>query len=482
MPNALERLEIPLRLTFPVISCQTFEVGRAESVFQKVASKIGQQGKPFESVNFQFLPMPKNIESAAKKHGDMGVVIFDQYFFDRMKVNPETLPALKASLKQLENLGVNYVICGKESLKEEFVYHITLPPMQQDDIVELIKSCEKSIGTDSVFTDSERSELANHARGLSFTQMSNVFNYSAYLKHKGQPYLEEVRREKSHILRDVGLDVLPTINISEVGGMTNIKEFLQVRKAGWDRDLPVKGVLLAGVPGGGKTLIAKAAASVLGTTLLRLDFGKFYSKFVGETERQFNRALQTIDQIAPVVVLIDEMEKYLGAAQGEHEISQRLLGSFLFWLQERKEKVFIVGTANRVHSLPPELMRAGRWDKAFFVDLPTDEEKVVIFNIHLRKNGADPDRFNMATLLKQSKGFTGAEIEQSVVDAMYLANASDAVMDNDMLLDALSQVTPTSETRREDIEAIQQLKKQGFYPANKAAEPVEAENVRKIIQ
>jgi SpoVK/Ycf46/Vps4 family AAA+-type ATPase len=296
--------------------------------------------------------------------------------------------------------------------------------------------------------------------------MKNVFTYSAYLKYNGHDYLGEVRKEKAHILRDVGLDVLESLNINDVGGLDNLKEFLNIRKAGWDRDLPVKGVLLAGVPGGGKTLIAKAAAGVLGTTLVRLDMGRFYSKYLGETERQFSRALETIEQIAPVVVLIDEIEKFFGSGEGEHEVSKRLLGTFLYWLQERKKKIFIVATANRIHSLPPELMRSGRWDRAFFIDLPTSAERQKIIEIHLGKQGKDIGQFDVPVLVNATEGYTGAEIEQAVIDALYLANSQDQELNQPALLTSVGQITPTSETRKADIDQIRQLRTQGFYPAN----------------
>ncbi|ENC7473759.1 AAA family ATPase, partial [Salmonella enterica subsp. enterica serovar Typhimurium] len=364
------------------------------------------------------------------------------------------------------NEGINYIIAGKDVFNEEFVYHIDLPAMSNQEILKLLQTCEDNVKDGGVFESNERAVIANHALGLSHTQMKNVFTYSAYLKFKGEEYLGEIRKEKAHILRDVGLDVLEAIDIGNVGGLENLKEFLQIRKAGWDKDLPVKGVLLAGVPGGGKSLTAKAAAGVLGTTLVRLDMGRFYSKYLGETERQFNRALQTIEQIAPVVVLIDEMEKFFGNADGEHEVSKRLLGSFLYWLQERKKKIFIVATANRVQSLPPELMRAGRWDRAFFIDLPSVAERQKIFEIHLAKQKANIAAFDMPTLLRTTEGYTGAEIEQAVIDAMYLANAQDKELNNEALVDAVTRITPTSETRREDINQIRSLRDQGFYPAN----------------
>ncbi|HCG2921391.1 TPA: AAA family ATPase [Klebsiella pneumoniae] len=466
----LEKLEIPIKLSFPVINVNTFELGRAESVFAEIAKKVG---KYFVVMPFKKLPDPVSLKAfaeEAKKDQKKGVVVFDTYFFDRQRANPETMPALKASLTLLENEGVNYIIAGKDLLSEEFVYHLDLPAMSNADILELLRTCEQNVQEDGVFDEKERSVIANHALGLSHTQMKNVFTYSAYLKYKNEEYLGEIRKEKAHILRDVGLDVLEAIDIANVGGLENLKEFLQIRKAGWDKSLPVKGVLLAGVPGGGKSLVAKAAAGVLGTTLVRLDMGRFYSKYLGETERQFSRALQTIEQISPVVVLIDEMEKFFGNTDGEHEVSKRLLGTFLYWLQERKSKIFIVATANRVQSLPPELMRAGRWDRAFFIDLPTDVEREKIFEIHITKQKANVNDFNMPLLLRESAGYTGAEIEQAVIDALYLANAKGVDLDNETLVDAVTHITPTSETRREDINQIRLLRDQGFYPANRVEE------------
>lgn len=478
--EVLGQLTLPLKLSFPVIKVQTFEIARAELALEDAAKKVG---KHFHKMEFQQIPSPPEIQkiaNEAEKNNKEGTVIFDSFFFDRQKSNPGNMPALRASLFYLENLGINYVIAGKDPFNEEYVYHITLPPMNNSEITALVETCEAFVKEDGVFSQEEREVISNHARGLSHTQMKNVFTLCSYLKYKGQDYLAEIRKEKAHILRDVGLDVLEPIDINSVGGLENLKAFLQERKAGWNKDLPVKGVLLAGVPGGGKTLTAKAAAWVLGTTLVRLDMGRFYSKYLGETEQLFNRALQTIEEIAPVVVLMDEMEKFFGNSDGDHEVSKRLLGNFLYWLQERKNKIFIVATANRVKSLPPELMRAGRWDKAFFIDLPSKAERRKIFEIHLGKNKVNLSEFDIERMVSASEGHTGAEIEQAVIDAMYMAAAEDKTFDNDILLEAVNRITPTSETRKSDIDEIRELKKQGFYPANEEGQSGTTSFGRKI--
>lgn len=466
--SGMEKLEVPIKLSFPVININTFELCRAEIKIEETTKKVG---KHFVKMPYKLTPNPdelkKFVEEAKKNNCEKGVVIFDSFFFDRQKKNPDTIPALKSSLFYLENEGINYIIAGKEPLNEEYVYHVDLPPMCDSEIKSLLQTCESYINPkESVFSDNERSVIANHALGLSHTQMKNVFTYCSYLKHSNMDYISEIRKEKAHILRDVGLDVLEALDLEDVGGLGKLKEFLVERQAGWNKDLPVKGVLLAGVPGGGKTLIAKATAGVFGTMLVRLDMGRFYSKYLGETERLFNRALQTIEQISPVVVLIDEMEKFFGNSEGEHEVSKRLLGTFLYWLQERKKKVFIVATANRVQSLPPELMRSGRWDRSFFIDLPTTEERDKIFEIHIQKHAGDISQFDLKRLVAASKGYTGAEIEQAVIDALYMANAEDKAFDSEILVSAVGKISPTSETRKDDIDLIRNLGKQGFYSAN----------------
>lgn len=478
------KLDIALRLAFPVINLVTFETARAAMVVQENAKELK---KRFIEVPFMFLPNRDKITStvssaqqqdkgpAAAEMNKNGCVFFDQYFFDRMRVNPETLPALKSSLEWMQAQGHNYVVCGRDSMPDEFVYHVDLPPMSQDEILELVKVCERYIeDSRDLFTGDERKTLANHCRGLSHTQMKNVLTMCAYRKLKGQDYLHEIRDEKAHIFKDVGLDILSPVPMSDVGGLENVKEFLAIRKAGWDQDLPVKGILCAGIPGGGKSLIAKAVAGVFGTSLVRFDVSRFYNKYIGETEKQFLRALQTVEQIAPVVLFIDEIEKVFGQSESEHETTRHLLGTFLTWLQERKGKVFVVATANRVNLLPPELVRAGRWDRTFFFDLPNRAERAKIAEIHLTKANASLEQFGMDMLVQLSDRYTGAEIEQAVSDARYLANARGEAISHADVVAALNAISPSSQTRREDIDRILRLKDQGFYPASKPDGEAEA--------
>lgn len=246
-----DRISIPLMLAFPVVAINTFEMSRA---IQVVAAAAKERKKTFETMPFKQVPSPdyiKNLAGKAEK-GSRGTVIFDQYFFGRNKSNPENLPSLKASLAAIEELGVTYVIAGRDTLSEEFVYHIDSPPMDQQEVIDVLLSAERDVQFSSeslagraekapaIFSGPERAVIANHAMGLSHSQMRNVFIYSAYLKAKGHEYLGEIRREKNHILRKVGLDVLEPVAIETVGGLGPLKEFLNIRKAGWEKNLSVK--------------------------------------------------------------------------------------------------------------------------------------------------------------------------------------------------------------------------------------------------
>lgn len=471
--SAAEHFVQPIKLSFPVIHIATYEPGRAELVIREAAKETG---KAFAKMPLKATPNPnefKRMLSEAKlgakesKTDFKGLVIFDAFFFDRQRINPENLPALKSSINDLESEGANYIIASKEYLAEEFVYSMELEAMSDGEIFKLIDECASYITDKQLFSQEEKQELANNARGIPFSQQKNIFTLSAYYKFKNTEYLTKVRTEKANVLRDVGLDVMQPIDIENVGGLENVKQFLYERKAGWNKDLPVKGILLAGVPGGGKSLIAKSAASVLGTTLVRLDISKFYDKHLGQTEQQFARALSTIETIAPVVVLIDEIEKVLGGGgDGDHEVSRRLLGRFLTWLQDRPNKIFIVATANKVSALPPELIRAGRWDKSFFIDLPNDMEREKIFLIHLKKYNIPVDPLQTSNLIATSVGFTGAEIEQAVVDTLYVAASKETHPTTEMLTTVLNKVVPASKSNGFDSVYMESLKQLGFSPAS----------------
>lgn len=251
-----------------------------------------------------------------------------------------------------------------------------------------------------------------------------------------------------------------TARFNDVGGLMNLKQWLAHRRSAFltNDDVPhldnPKGILLIGIQGCGKSLAAKAIAGVFGLPLLRLDFGTLYNKYHGETERNLRESLKTADVMAPCVLWIDEIEKGLAGRGGETGTTQRVLGSFLTWMAEKNSKVFVVATANDITALPPELVRKGRFDEIFFVDLPSAAIRKAIIEIHLRNRDQAPGSFDIDKLAAAADGFSGAEIEQVVVSALYAAHAQKSALSSAHLLAEIERTRPLSVVMREKIDAI----------------------------
>jgi SpoVK/Ycf46/Vps4 family AAA+-type ATPase len=245
---------------------------------------------------------------------------------------------------------------------------------------------------------------------------------------------------------------------SDVGGLANLKAWLEPRRAGFDGSAPTldppKGVLLLGVQGCGKSLAARAAAAVFGLPLLSLDCAALFDKFVGETERNLRESLSTAELLAPCVLWIDEIEKGFATGDSDSGTSRRVMGSFLTWLAEKHARVFVLATANDVTSLPPELIRKGRFDEIFFVDLPDAVARAEIIAIHLRKRGMSFDDKTLALLVHASEGFSGAEIEQAAVATLYTANARRAPPSAQAILAEMAATRPLSVLMAEKISAL----------------------------
>lgn len=252
-----------------------------------------------------------------------------------------------------------------------------------------------------------------------------------------------------------------TARFSDVAGLEVMKTWLAQRQQAFmtaERKLRPRGLLLFGVQGSGKSLAAKAVAGSWGLPLLRLDFGTLYNKFFGETERNLREALKLAETMSPCVVWIDEIEKGLGQDSNDAGVSQRILGTLLTWLAEHDAQVFVVATANNIHALPPELLRKGRLDELFFVDLPKPEIRAEILRLHMHKRGLDPQRFDLAALAEESEGFSGAELEQAVVSAWHAASSehSGPGLSTDSLLQEIRRTRPLSVVMAEPMQALRQ--------------------------
>lgn len=255
---------------------------------------------------------------------------------------------------------------------------------------------------------------------------------------------------------------LGTAQFSEVGGQAALKRWLELRYAafvgqkGTESLTAPKGVLLLGVQGSGKSLAAKSVAGTWKVPLLRLDFGALYNKFHGETERNLRESLHTAQAMAPCILWLDEVEKGLvaGDAGADGGVSRRILGTFLTWMNERTERVFIVATANELAHLPPELLRKGRFDEIFFVDLPDPIVRMEILTIHLKKRGCDPATFDLEELSAAADGFSGAELEQAVIAAQYESFSSGRKLDTECVLHEIQRTRPLSVIRAEEVSAL----------------------------
>jgi hypothetical protein len=263
-----------------------------------------------------------------------------------------------------------------------------------------------------------------------------------------------------------------TAGFADVAGVSRVREWVQRRRAVFlaaDPDPaldPPRGLLLLGVQGCGKSLAAKAIAGGFGVPLVRLDFGTLYNKYQGETEKNLREALASTELLAPCVLWIDEIEKGLASGGDDGGVSRRVLGYLLTWMAERKAKVFVVATANAVQELPAELLRKGRFDEIFFVDLPGTGVRGEIFALHLGRRKLAPAAFDLAALSAASEGFSGAEIEQTIVSALYDAAGKGTPVDQATLLAALQQTRPLSVLMHEQVAALRAWARDRCVPAD----------------
>jgi SpoVK/Ycf46/Vps4 family AAA+-type ATPase len=250
--------------------------------------------------------------------------------------------------------------------------------------------------------------------------------------------------------------------MGDIAGLNELKEWLRKRQAAFEDPrrakeyglTPPKGLLLIGVQGCGKSLCAKAVASEWKLPLIRLDPSNLYNRYVGESEKNLRRAIRLAEAMAPVVLWIDEIEKSLSQEDADGGPAQRIFGTFLAWLQDKKENVFVIATANDISKLPPELLRKGRFDEIFFVDLPDGDARRRILEIHLRRRKRDPSKFDLVRLVELTQGFSGAEIEQAVVSALYTAFSREEELDTEAIAEEIQLTKPLSVTMAERIEGL----------------------------
>ncbi len=319
--------------------------------------------------------------------------------------------------------------------------------------------------------------LLEMMRGLTFFEVQKIITQAVVEDGVlGPKDLDRVLDAKKRIVERSGvLEYFPhEYRMGDIAGLDRLKGWLRSRETAFTDPsrakefglTPPKGLFLLGVQGCGKSLCAKAVAAEWKLPLLRLDPSNLYNKYYGESEKNLKRAIRTAEAMAPVVLWIDEIEKSLGQDELDGGTSQRIFATFLSWLQEKKESVFVIATANDIAKLPPELVRKGRFDEIFFVDLPDADTRRAILEIHLKKRNRDPSTFDLDRLVEVSDGFSGAELEQAVVSSLYAVFAKDEDLTTESLEHEIRQTQPLSVTMAERIAGIRAWASNRSVPAD----------------
>jgi len=360
--------------------------------------------------------------------------------------------------------------------KEVTVVDLALPNADQlsQTLTHVIESVQRNGKIDLALDKRQRTRLIQACLGLTENEAADAIA-KAIVQAKGRldgDAVEAVTAEKQQIIRKSGLleFYASEERLTNVGGLETLKDWLRKRVRAFSDEarafgLPEpKGILLVGVQGCGKSLVAKAVANSWRLPLLRLDVGRLFASLVGSSEENLRNAIKVAESIAPVVLWVDEIEKGFSGV-GSSNVSDagtaaRVFGSFITWLQEKKSPVFVIATANNVSQLPPELVRKGRFDEIFFVDLPDAAERNAIWKIHLHKRNRDPNQFNMHTLAMASDGLSGAEIEQAVIAGLYEAFDKSRPLTEGDLLDVLQDTVPLSQMMAEEIEELRSWARQ----------------------
>lgn len=325
---------------------------------------------------------------------------------------------------------------------------------------------------------SELDDLLRNLRGLTTNEVRRAIWRAALDDGRiDSADVKGVLQLKQEKLREGGMleYIEPGIKLDDIGGLARLKDWLRLRERALTPEArefglaPPRGILLLGVQGAGKSMCARAVAAAWNLPLLRMDPGALYDKYVGESEKQLRRALRTAEAMAPLVLWIDEIEKGFASAASQSTdggLSQRMFGTLLSWMQDNRAPIFLVATANDISALPPELMRKGRFDEIFFVDLPDAPAREQILSVHLERRKRDPKSFDLKALAAASDGFSGAELEQAIVSALYAAFAAGTELSTQGLLDELGRTRAISVTMAERIAELRGWAADRCVPAN----------------
>ncbi len=488
--NFQTEIETLIRARYPILYIVSTEEMRVQQLVMEIARK--RQKKVFEwSFSTGIVPAGTSIQSQKQRNPatkdplaaldqvieqvEPAIFIFKDFHPFLTKSNFAVTRKLKEIALHLKNSFKTILLISPvfeiptELEKEITVLNHPLP--SREDLSALL---DRIITDVSQFTqvkidldDAGRDRLLQAALGLTLGEAENVFAKIIVKSERlSGDDVNEVFAEKQQIIRKSGLLEYYATNESfaNVGGLAVLKEWLNKRAVAFTSEarafgLPApKGILMLGVQGCGKSLSAKAVSNLWQLPLLRFDMGRMFGSFIGSSEENVRRAIAVAESVAPAILWVDEIDKAFAGSQSsgatDGGTTARVFGTFVTWLSEKTAPVFVVATANDISQLPPELLRKGRLDEIFFVDLPRREERLEIFGIHLKKRGRDAAQFDLAALADASSNFSGAEIEEAINSALYDAFDARGELTTQHILTALSQTVPLAKTMDEQISRL----------------------------
>jgi AAA+ superfamily predicted ATPase len=491
----LERLELLIRSRYPLIWIATPEEERIRGLLDHLAEKLGKKawywdgldGGSVRGTRLQATERPDAALDQIRASGENGIFVLLDFHHYLKPENHRIIRRLRTLAFDLKRSFKTLIIVSPgaeippELEKEISILDLPLPTPAELLVLlrRVLASVEKVSGLSVDATPELLERVARAAGGLTMAEAENVYYKAAVSGRKfNEEDLSLVLEEKRQVLRKTGvLEYFESAErMHDVGGLANLKKWLADRdRAFTDKarefGLPQpKGLLLLGVQGCGKSLMAKAVAQYWQLPLLRLDIGSLFSMYIGSTEANMRRAIGTAETLAPVVLWLDEIEKGLSGLQSsgavDAGVTARIFASFLLWMQEKRAPVFVVATANDVSQLPPELLRKGRFDEIFFVDLPSEAERRDIFAIHLARRRRKPENFDLARLAGATEGFSGAEIESVIVNGLYAAFAAGRELQQTDLDTAARTMIPLSRTMEHRIGELREWARTRTLPAS----------------
>lgn len=514
--NIEQEIEILIRARYPILYIVSCEETRVVDIVNRIADR--RQKKVFEwSYSTGILPTGTSIQSQKNRNAstrdplvaleqvidqvEPAIFIFKDFHPFLTKSNFAVVRRLKEIALYLKNSYKTIILVSAATeIPAELEKEITLLNFPLPSREELAALLDGIIGNVRQFhqvavdLDEEgREKLVQAALGLTQGEAENVFAKIIVKDERlSEEDVNEVFAEKQQIIRKSGLlDYYATDEtFTSVGGLSVMKEWLQKRAIAFTSQarefgLPSpKGILMLGVQGCGKSLCAKAVSGLWQLPLLRFDMGRMFGSLVGSSEENVRRAIAVAESVAPAILWVDEIDKAFAGSQGsggtDGGTTARVFGTFLTWLSEKTAPVFVVATANDISQLPPELLRKGRLDEIFFVDLPSEAERADIFRIHLAKRRRDPEQFDLAALAAASAEFSGAEIEEAIISALYDAFSSGTDLATEHVLQTLRETVPLSKTMEEQMNQLRQWAEGRARNASVARENTESREHRRM--